>query len=776
MFMELFHLQTKNTSYAFTVLPTGQLEHLYYGKKIRLEDPAVLSEKAVFPSGNCVVYDRGIPHISLENRMLEHSSFGKGDIRQSLLEIIYPDTSYVSDFVFVKAEQRKGKTDLEGLPSSYGGEEEVETIIITLKEKHHELYLQLNYSAFAQSDVIVRSSRLINNTDMTIEIKSLFSMQLDRDDIDWQIMTFDGHWGRERTKHIRDIGYGRSVVESLAGCSSNRQNPFFILKKKNTDEDLGECLGVNLIYSGNHQSNIEVSAYDRMRVLSGIHPTHFCWPLKTGEHFQSPEAVLSYSHLGLNRLSQQFHDFINNHIIRGEWKNKERPVVLNNWEATYFNFTESKILKLAKEAAGVGVECFVLDDGWFRNRKDDFRALGDWYTDKKKLPHGLKWLSQQIRQMNMTFGLWVEPEMINEDSDLYRDHPEWAVGKAEQKASLSRNQRLIDMSNPEVQDYLIERLTDVFTEAEVSFVKWDYNRIFSDHFGSSLDHQGKFTHAFILGTYRVLHQLTQRFPHVLFESCASGGNRFDLGMLCYTPQIWTSDNTDALDRTVIQAGTSYGYPLSTISAHLSAVPNHQTRRLSPLNSRLAVASFGVFGCEINLNDCDAKQKKEISTHIALYKAYRKTLQFGTFYRLPCDANQVRWMCVDKEKQAGVGMYFQSRNPVNVKSERFITRGLDEEGLYAVTSVPFDMSILDFGDLINYVSPIHIKPNSFLHKTVDIFMKVKSENENLSAYGSCLNQAGWALKQPFTAGLHEEARIMFDQSARLYLFEKLTLGE
>lgn len=769
--MELFHLQTKNTSYAFTVLPTGQLEHLYYGKKIRLDDPSVLSEKAIFPSGNCVVYDREVPHISLENRMLEHSSAGKGDIRQSMIEIIFPDTSYVSDFVFHKSEVRKGKDNLRGLPSSIATEEDVESVIITLKEKHHDLYLQLNYSAFVQSDVIVRSCKLINHTDMTVEISALFSMQLDRDDIDWQIMTFDGHWGRERTKHIRDIGYGRSVVESLAGCSSNRQNPFFILKKSNTDEDLGECLGVNLIYSGNHQSNIEVSAYDRLRILSGIHPTHFNWPLKPTEEFQSPEAVFSYTHLGLNRLSQQFHDFINNHIIRGEWKNKERPVVLNNWEATYFNFTESKILKLAKEAASVGVECFVLDDGWFKNRKDDFRALGDWYTDGKKLPHGLQWLSRQIQQMNMTFGLWVEPEMINEDSDLFREHPDWAVGKADRKASLSRNQRLIDMSNPQVQDYLIERLTEVFKEAEVSFVKWDYNRIFSDHYGSTLDHQGKFTHAFILGTYRVLDELTKRFPHVLFESCASGGNRFDLGMLCYTPQIWTSDNTDALDRTVIQAGTSMGYPLSSISAHLSAVPNHQTRRISPLNSRLAVASFGVFGCEINLNDCDAKQKREIASHISLYKAYRRTLQFGTFYRIPCDSNQVRWMCVDKEKKSAVGMYFQSRNPVNVKSDRFITRGLDDESLYAITSVPFDMSILDFGDLINYVSPIHIKPNSLLHKTVDMFMKVKSENENLKAYGDCLNQAGWALKQPFTAGLHEDARIMFDQSARLYLFEK-----
>lgn len=769
--MELFHLQTKNTSYAFTVLPTGQLEHLYYGKKIRLDDPTVLSEKAVFPSGNCVVYDRNIPHISLEHRMLEHSSAGKGDIRQSLVEISFPDTSYVSDFVFQHAERRRGKEVLTDLPSSIGSDEEIESIIITLKEKHHDIYLQLNYSAFCESDVIVRSSKLINHTDMTIMIESLFSTQLDRDDIDWQIMTFDGHWGRERTPHTRDIGYGRSVVESLAGCSSNRQNPFFILKKAHTDEDVGECLGVNLIYSGNHQSNIEVSAYDRLRILSGIHPTHFNWPLKPNECFQSPEAIFSFSIKGLNCLSQQFHTFINQHIIRGEWKNKERPIVLNNWEATYFNFNESKILKLAKEAASIGVECFVLDDGWFKNRKDDYRALGDWVTDTKKLPHGLNWLSRQIQSMNMSFGLWVEPEMINQDSDCYRNHPEWAVGRLDREASLSRNQRLIDMSNPDVQDYLIERLSQIFEEAEVSFVKWDYNRIFSDHFGSTLDHQGKFTHAFIQGTYRVLQQLTTRFPHVLFESCASGGNRFDLGMLCYTPQIWTSDNTDALDRTVIQTGTSYGYPLSAISAHVSAVPNHQTRRLSPLNSRLAVASFGVFGCEINLNDCNEKQKKEIAAHISLYKAYRKTLQFGTFYRIMCDRNQVRWMCVDQLKQSAVAMYFQSRNPVNVKSERFITRGLEDEGYYSVKSVPFDMSILDFGDLINYVSPVHIKPNSILHKTVDMFMKVKSEHENLQAYGDCLNTAGWALKQPFVAGLHEESRIMFDQSARLYLFER-----
>ena len=767
--MEYIAIHTNQTSYVMAVLPSGHLEHVHYGQKIQIfEEKGLVESSAFIPNHHLVSYKEH-PTISLEYRSLETSTVGKGDIRYPMVQLEFENTTYVSDFLFSHSISYPGKNPLKTLPSSYGEEEEIVTTEVILKEATKEIYLILYYHAFLHSDVIVKSAKLLNQSHETIRIKHLFSSQLDFYDSDFDIITLDGHWARERFAHRRSLGYGRSLVESMSGSSSNRQNPAFFLARKQTNEHVGEVYGFNLIYSGSFMGSIEVNSYEKTRVLHGIHPHNFTWILEHGEEFESCEAMLTYSDSGMNTCSQQFHRFINHHIVRGYWKQRPRPIVYNNWEATYFNFNERKILDLAKEAKDIGAECFMLDDGWFKNRKDDHRALGDWEADTKKLPHGLTSLSKKIHDYRLLFGLWVEPEMINEDSDLFRKHPTWVMKLPDREASVGRNQLMLDLSQNEVVDYLIKTLSQVFTDANADMVKWDFNRIFSDYYGKNLVHQGELIHRYIQGLHRLFTTLNDRFPKILFETCASGGHRFDCGMLCYGPQIWTSDNTDALDRTYIQSGTSMAYPPSTISAHVSAVPNHQTQRNSLLSSRMYVASFGVFGIEKNLLDASKEDKEALKLHVAWYKSVKHMMQFGSFYRIQASLNQTRWMMVNEDRSVGIGLLFQSRNRPNDKNQRFITMGLNDEIVYDVSVLPLTLSIMDFGDLINYVSPIHIRQGSFLHKLVDRFKKVSSEKEDISAYGSFLNYHGVNLKQSFTAGLSDDTRVTFDQSGRIYMF-------
>ena len=634
---KVFILDTKNTTYCFQVLESGHLEHLYYGKKLRIDeadDVKSLAEKQAFPPGNSNVYDAKFQSLSLENMRLEMSSYGKSDIREPFIEVIHADGSYTSDFLYETAVIKKGKEPLETLPSSYEDNGELQELTVFLKDKQYGLTLELHYGVFEDRDVISRSAKFINTSDEVVKLTRLMSTQLDFEDAGYILTTFNGNWAREMYRHDALVGIGKMVNASYAGTSSNRANPFVMLSTQGTTEDTGLCYGFNLIYSGNHYEAVEVNSHGKTRIVTGINPQSFCFMIEPGQKFESPEAVMTVSCEGYNGMSHHMHEFVRECIVRGEWKKKVRPVLLNSWEAAYFDINESKLLKLAKAGKEAGIELFVMDDGWFGTRNDDKQSLGDWHVNKKKLPGGLKSLCDKVNALGLDFGIWVEPEMVNTESGLYKAHPEWVMEIPGKPHSEGRNQRILDFANPEVVDFITEQMTNIFSSANISYVKWDMNRIFSDYYSQYLkpEQQGEVAHRYMMGLYRLMKTLTERFPHILFEGCASGGNRFDLGILCYFPQIWASDDTDAIYRAKGQTGYSYGYPMSVVTAHVSACPNHQTLRMTPLATRFNVAAFGVLGYECNLCDMKKEEVAEIKEQIALYKKWREVLQFGTFYR------------------------------------------------------------------------------------------------------------------------------------------------
>ena len=759
--MKTWKLDTKNTSYIFSLTDSGHLEHLHYGARLGTFDPELLREKMPYPTG--IMLDQYNP-ISLEDLPLEFSTYGKGDIREAMVEIETNDRNRVSDFRYV--EDREITIEASSLlPSAYKTSRILE---IETTDMHSEISLILTYRVYAEVDVIVRSCMVKNDSQQDVVVHRLLSAQLDlnRHDLVWR--TYDGHWGREREVHEKELNAGILINDSKSGNSSNRHNPLVILREKYCDERQGECYGFNLIYSGNHATIGEVNAYGKSHVVWGINPHSFAYPLFPGESLQSPQAVLTFSQSGINTLSRNFHEFVNHHLIPSQWIDKPRPVLINSWEATYFNFNEAKLLKLARTASDVGIELFVLDDGWFGKRNNDSSSLGDWDVNLKKLPGGLKRLSEKIHALDLQFGLWVEPEMISPDSDLFRAHPDWAITILGRIPSLGRNQLVLDLGQTEVQDYLISTFTRVFSSAQIEYVKWDMNRNLSDL------SDGSHNHRYLLGLYRVLGELTTQFPAILFESCASGGNRFDLGMLAYMPQIWTSDNTDALCRVGIQDATSQGYPLSTMSAHVSAVPNHQTQRLSDLETRFQVACFGVLGYELNLNELSSESLNAIKEQIKFYKQHRDLFQFGTFYRCSMghQTNLTDWMVVSQDKSKGIMLHFQDRAIANPVTQIIRPVGLDEDAMYAFSNRPFDIDISMFGDLINVVSPIRIKPDSLLHKAIRKWKVLHTEVEYGTADGKSLMEGGIKLKQSNVGGFNDETRIFPDTVSRIYLFEKI----
>ena len=581
----IFLLQTRNVSYMFRKTSSGHLEHLHFGgsilsrgkynkmaaeidleaaeKKLIADTAAAMAPKHCFVGGNMINYSEDHKDIGLEMMALEESSFGKGDIREPMVELIYPDGSETVDFLFYDYEEKKGKAELTSLPSSYDDTKSAEQLIIKLSDKEYSTRLNLVYSVFPDCDVIVRSAVLFNDSDSPIRVKRLLSASVDFPERKLKFTSFHGRWAHEMGKSETVIDGGKAVSEELsAGESGSRSNPFVIVSSVSADEDHGDTYGFNLIYSGNHYEALSSNASDMCRFVTGIQPVGFNWTLNKGDSLESPEAVLVFSPDGFGGMSKNMHTFVRRHIVRGRWRDKERPILINSWEANYFNFNQRSLVNLAKEAKKCGIELFVMDDGWFGERNDGLHSLGDWYENKKKLPGGVRELSEKITDLGLSFGLWVEPEMVNENSDLYRAHPDWAVKTPGHPHSTGRNQMNLDLTRTEVQDYIIDSMKRVFSSGKVSYVKWDMNRIFSDRFSSSLpaDRQGEFQHRYYLGLYRILNELTRSFPEILFEGCSAGGNRFDLGILSYFPQIWGSDDTDALMRLDIQRGYSYGYP------------------------------------------------------------------------------------------------------------------------------------------------------------------------------------------------------------------------
>ena len=605
-----------------------------------------------------------------------------------------------------------------------------------------------------------------------LELERLLSTQLDLYTSDWTISSFHGTWTREMDRSELPLRQGKFVMESRTGTSSNRVNPFFMLHKEHTTEDIGEVYGFNLIYSGNHYAAVEINGYEKTRVVQGINPSGFRFILEAGESFEAPEAIMTFSNKGFSGQSRNMHRFIREHIVRGEWADKERPVLLNSWEASYFNITERSLIDLAKNGKELGIELLVMDDGWFGERNDDLRALGDWDANPKKLPGGLGGLSKKITDLGVGFGVWVEPEMINTDSALYRAHPDWVMAAVDGLHSEGRHQRLLDLSNPEVVRYMTEKMTEVFSSGDISYVKWDMNRIFSDTYSPylSADRQGETAHRYVMGLYRMMGELVRRFPHILFEGCASGGNRFDLGILCYFPQIWASDNTDALCRSHIQEGYSYGYPQSCVAAHVSASPNHQTLRSTPLETRFNIAAFGVLGYELNAGDMKSDEKEQTRLQITLYKAWRSVLQYGDLYRI-CTGNIHQWICVSPDRKRAVGLFMQELTQPNTQSHRFFAKGLEPDTTYRIYNISGKVNIKLFGSLINTMTPIHVKQDGMLHNMIAHFVKMDDEKDDYTAKGSVMMNAGVALSQQFSgSGYSEEVRLFPDYSSRLYFIE------
>ncbi len=764
---KVFKLDTQNTSYIFTISPQGHPVHIYYGKRLPSADVDALQMKNTIVFGSAVDY---APGYSLDSQLLEYSGIGKGDYRHSPLECVAPDGSFVTDFVYESHRVTPGTCVSScGLPFATGAGE---TLMLWLRDtKFRSLRLCLNYTVFADCDVICRNAELHNGENKAVSIRKIMSAMVDFPEADYQLLTLSGGWAKEAHIQTVPVSSGIHVNDSVTGASSNRRNPAFALLKAGADERQGEVLGFNLIYSGNHYSAVEKTGQETMRVSLGINPHCFAWTVGENERFVTPQAVMTWSDGGINGMAANFHDFVNRHIVPEHFRNRQRPVVLNNWEATFFNFNRKKILKLARQARDLGVEMFVLDDGWFGKRNSDTAGLGDWVVNEKKLPGGLRALSRDIHKMGLQFGIWVEPESVNPDSNLYRAHPDWAIQIPGRKAALGRNQLVLDLTRAEVRDYLVEAICRVVESGRIEYVKWDYNRHISDMYSVSLKNQGEFFHRYILGLYEVLDRIfRQRHPEILLESCSSGGNRFDLGMLCFSPQIWTSDDTDARERLEIQRGTSCFYPLSTMSCHVSMTPNQQTLRSAPLSSRFNVAAFGVLGYELDFGELTPEERKQIKAQIAFYKAHRRTFQFGRFRRyFPKQRSRESWQ-VEGKGEIIAGIYNLSYEAAPARDVLRLL-GAAPGKRYCFRSVEQKLRISRFGGLIKHVSPVHIKADGAIMRFADRHFAMTDGKEEYECAGETL-QAGIGLAMQYSGtGYDPKLRILGDFGSSLYVAEE-----
>lgn len=772
---DAFVLHTDNTSYIIQIAESGHPLHLYYGNRIEIageQELLPLIQRRAFEIGNSIAYSEAHPTVMLEDLCLEMSAPGHGDVREPFIELVKPDGSRSCDFLFESAVIDDKAPILREFPCSYSESGKGEHLCLTLRDG--ELTLELHYHVYPECDVITRYARLKNNGIESVQLERLMSNQLDLWGAGWSVTTFRGAWTREMNKYTVTLPAGKLVNESRTGSSSNRANPFFMVHADDATENYGDVYGFNLVYSGNHYAAVEVNAYEKTRIVNGIQPQGFCFEIGSGECFEAPEAMMTYSALGFSGQSVNMHRFIREHIVRGEWKHKERPVLLNSWEASYFDISEHSLVSLGKAAKELGVELLVMDDGWFGERNDDTSSLGDWFVNQKKLPKGLDGLCKKINEIGLDFGIWVEPEMVNVNSRLYEDHPDWAMAIPGQLHSEGRHQRVLDLCNPQVVDYMTEKMTEVFSAANIRYVKWDMNRIFSDVYSPYLpkNRQGEVAHRYIIGLYRMMRTLTQRFPQILFEGCASGGNRFDPGILCFFPQIWGSDNTDALCRATIQEGYSYGYPQSCIGAHVSASPNHQTLRETPLETRFNIAAFGALGYELDVKDMFKNQKEHIKAQILLYTVWREVFQMGQFYR-GRSGNLHEWTVVSDDKTQAVGMIFQELTTPNQQAEYCRPKGLDPVKTYRLYNVSGRVNVKLFGSLINTMSPIHIKQDSFIHNIIARTYKMGQEKEEFTVKGDVLMNNGVRLSQGFSGtGFNEEVRLFPDFASRMYFITQI----
>lgn len=681
---KVFHLQAKDTSYVMQIIRDGYLSHLYWGKKVKNyhhSNDLQYLDRAF--SGNPDPADRTF---SLDTLPQEYPAYGNTDFRTPAYQLQFRNGSTISDMRYKSHKIFKGKPVLQGLPATYvEDEQEAETLEITLEDPVANVEILLSYSVFEKKNVITRTAKIINNSSDSVDVLRALSVNVDIRDADFELLHLSGAWGNERLIERTPLRRGIQSVGSARGASSHQHNPFLALVRKNTTEDNGEVFSFNLVYSGNFIANTEVDQFKNTRVSLGINPFDFKWLLQPGDSFQCPEAVMVYSNQGLGDMSRTYHDLYRTRLCRGEFKDKERPILVNNWEATYFDFTADKIEEIAKVGQELGIELFVLDDGWFGKRDDDTTSLGDWFVDRNKLPDGLDSLAKNVEKLDMQFGLWFEPEMISVNSDLYREHPDWCLHVPNRRRSESRNQLILDFSRDEVCDAIIKMVSDVLSTVPVSYVKWDMNRHMTE-IGSAVlppERQRETAHRYMLGLYKVMEKITTDFPYILFESCSGGGGRFDPGILYYMPQTWTSDNTDAISRLKIQYGTSLVYPISSMGAHVSDVPNHQVHRTTSLDIRGNVAMAGNFGYELDLTKMSEEDKEIVKKQVATYKGIRRLVQYGDFYRLvsPFEGDETAWLFVNDEKTESVVFYYRILAEANGPLSVLKLKGLDHDKNY-----------------------------------------------------------------------------------------------
>ena len=674
----LFTLQTKDSSYQMFADDKNVLLHLYYGEKIGEENL----------SGLIFCTDMGFAgnpeeagpnrKYSLDTLPQEIPGSGVGDFRDDMIEIRHADGSFAADFRFDSFEILDHSYAIPGMPALYDTEEEKgETLVITMTEKASDIVLKLFYGVFEKENVITRAARLENHGETAIELEKMLSFSMDLMYENYEMIYFSGRHAMERTAERIPVQHAKVEIGSTRGTSSHHYNPAVILCEEGAGETHGSCIGACLVYSGNFVAAAQKDQKNQTRFQMGIHPTNFCFHLEKGEAFDTPQAILSYSGTGLTKLSQQYHEIIREHICRGAYKHAKRPILINNWEATYFDFNEEKILKIAEQAQKLGIEMLVLDDGWFGKREDDNSGLGDWFVNEKKMNGSMAQLAEKIHKMGMKFGLWFEPEMISEDSDLYRAHPDWAFAIPGRVPNHSRNQLVLDMTREDVREYLLERLTTIVHDAKIDYVKWDMNRSLADIYAPNV------TYDYVLGVYDFLEKLTNRYPDILIEGCSGGGGRFDAGIMCYAHQFWTSDDTDAGVRQYIQHGTSLVMPSVMMGSHVSAVPNHQTGRSTSLKTRGAVAMNGTFGYELDVTKMTDEELYEVAEQIKQFKALRNTIHKGDMYRLrsPFEGNRTVWEYVAEDgKEIVVFNLTTELIPVQ-NAERLKLRGLDKNALY-----------------------------------------------------------------------------------------------
>ena len=683
----IFTLTTAHTTYQMQADAQGYLLHLYYGARTAGEMDYLLNygDRGFSGNPNSAGSDRTY---SLDALPQEYPSLGTGDFRNYALNIENADGSQCCNPVYITHEIAAGKYTLKGLPFVRAEENEAETLKIILEDPVTKVELHLLYGVLEKEDIITRSVIIKNAGKAPVTVKKAQSACLDFLHGDYDLIKFYGRHAMERNMERMPVSHESTRIGSRRGTSSHQYNPGVILAGKNTNEDSGSCYGMLFVYSGNFLVEAEKDQYDQTRIQMGLTDELFAYSLEAGAEFTAPEVILSYTNKGLSRLSQQYHHCIMNHICQGKYVHANRPVLINSWEAAYFDFTGDTIVELAKEAKALGIDMVVMDDGWFGKRNDDNSSLGDWYVNEEKLGGTLTKLIERVNAEGVKFGIWIEPEMVSEDSDLYREHPDWAITIPGRKPVRSRNQLVLDFSRKEVRDEIFKRICAVLDQGNVEYIKWDMNRYMSEPFsrGASAADQGKTMHKYILGVYELYTRLTERFPDILFESCASGGARFDPGMLYFAPQTWTSDDTDAAEREKIQYGTSFVYPIVSMGSHVSAVPNHQLHRTTPLSTRANVAYFGTFGYELDLNLLSAKEIEEVKAQVEFMKEHRDLIQVeGDFYRIlsPFEGNDTAWMVVSRDKKQAVAGYYERLNKVNASWMRLRFKGLDEDQLYKV---------------------------------------------------------------------------------------------